>query len=1082
IDHCSLSWASDELFDVQSMGGANKVKNVTLQNSLLAECGKGTLTGSGTARISYYKNLFAFNYERNTKPGNENSSEQSSEVINNIFYGFVRATSGTSGIKLTHQNNIYKASNQVTINSTEIVSWNDGVGANADSYLTISGNVIPSGMVNYASQWTPYLHAAPFDSSGMPLLPTSSLETEILPNVGCSIPSRDAVDTRIINSYNAGNGPLVTSGSYPTINGGTAPTDSDNDGMPDTWEVANGLNPNNASDRNIVQPDGYTNLEYYLNGMTLQTTGITANAGPDVSICEGSSTTLTASGGSSYLWNTGATTASITVNPSNTTTYTVTAFDATGNNSDTDDVTVTIKPIPNVNAGIDVTIIAGNSATLTATGATSYLWNTGATTASINVNPLSVTTYTVTGTTNGCENSDSVTVFLIDTNVNANAGPDVSICEGSSTTLTATGGASYIWSTGATTSSITVNPASTTTYSVTALGLLGINSDTDQVTVTVDPLPTVGAGADVTINAGESTTLTATGGSTYVWSTGATTPSISVSPAATTTYTVTGTTANGCSASDTVTVTVLTGGTVTASAGPDVSICEGDSTTLTATGGASYLWSTGATTSSITVNPNSTTTYSVTAYNATGTDSDTDQVTVTVDPLPTADAGSDVSTCRGTSVTLTATGGSAYLWSTGATTPSITVNPNSTTTYSVEVAQNGCSDTDQVTVTVDPLPTVGAGADVTINAGESTTLTATGGGTYVWSTGATTPSISVSPAATTTYTVTGTTANGCSASDTVTVTVIEDTVTANAGENRTICNGYSVTLTATGGESYLWSTGATTQSITVSPGNTTTYSVTAFNGTAQDTDDVTVFVNPNPVVNITNGSEVTILEGEYVTLSATGANTYEWNNGATLPNIAVNPNSTTTYSVTGYINNCSDVKDVVVNVVPQVVAFAGDNQTVCLNETVTLTATGGDEFLWSTGETTASISVTPTEDTEYSVTVYNELDYDTAEVMVFVNDCSVIENPEDSETYEFLVYPNPTSGNLNIKISGVLMVSSIAMYDLSGKMLFNETISEADGELGFERTLDLSNYSDGLYLLKLVDNQKTITKKIVVNR
>ncbi len=270
----------------------------------------------------------------------------------------------------------------------------------------------------------------------------------------------------------------------------------------------------------------------------------------------------------------------------------------------------------------------------------------------------------------------------------------------------------------------------------------------------------------------------------------------------------------------------------------------------------------------------------------------------------------------------------------------------------------------------------------------------------------------------------------------------------------------------------------------MSPNSTTTYTVTAYDSTGinSDTDAVTVSVDPNPVVNITNGAEVTILEGEFVTLSAMGANTYEWNNGATQPNIAVSPNSTTVYSVTGYINDCSDYKEVTVNVVPEVIAFAGDDQTICLNEQITLTASGGDEYLWSTGEITESINVTPEEDTEYSVTVYNELDYDTANVMVYVTDCSSVENPEDPETYEFLVYPNPTSGNLNIKISGVLTVSNITIYDLSGKMLFNEMISAEDGQLGFERTLDLSNYSDGLYLLKLVDDQKTITKKIVVHR
>ena len=519
---------------------------------------------------------------------------------------------------------------------------------------------------------------------------------------------------------------------------------------------------------------------------------------------------------------------------------------------------------------------------------------------------------------------------------------------------------------------------------------------------------------------------------------------------------------------------------ITANAGPDVSICNGSSTTLTATGGSTYLWSTGATTASISVSPTTTTTYTVTAYDATGTNSDTDDVTVTVNAIPVANAGADVSTCQGTSVTLSASGGSSYLWSTGATTQTINVNPNSTTTYSVQVTQNGCSSSDTVTVTVNPSPTINAGSDVTINLGESTTLTATGGNTYLWSTGSTSSSITVSPTVTTTYTVTGY-LNGCQNTDSVTVFV--NSANANAGQDQTICNGYSATLTATGGDTYLWSTGATTQSITVNPTSTSTYTVTAYVGNSQDTDSVIVTVNPNPNVVIANGSEVSILEGEYVTLSVSGANTYLWNNGATQPNIAVSPNTSTTYSVTGYINNCSDTKQVTVNVFESVSANAGEDVTVCLDDnTVTLTAaasSGGDQFLWSTGETTSSIIVSPEVDTEYTVTVYNELDYDTDEVMVFVNDCIDTEVPDDSESLEFLVYPNPTFGDLNIKITGLLNVSSIHLYDLSGKALYSETISDGE-EHTYIKTLNLSNFAAGIYLLKLVDNRNVITKKIVL--
>ena len=1005
VDHCSISWAKDENFDIRAVG-SGIVRDITIQYSIISECNKGALAGQRTYNKTYYKNLFANNFERNIRTNFPDTGTFDFEMINNLVYAFKWPTVPSLGSKFTVLNNKYKASNQVAISTDVIVDGEEsGQGTVSETYAYISGNILAQGTQQNDAVLNQYLHTSPYSDSGIIPISASQIEAEILSNVGASLPSRDDVDTRIINQYIAGNGALANTGVYPNIQGGTASTDTDNDGMPDYWETANGLDINNPNDRNVVQADGYTNLEYYLNGMSLQPNGIIANAGQDQTICEGSSTTLTATGGSTYEWSTGETTASITVSPDNTTTYTVTAFDATGTNSDTDDVIVTVNPLPIANAGDDVSTCLGTSVTLTASGGTSYLWNTGATTQSITVSPTATTTYSVEVTQNTC-------------------------------------------------------------------------SSTDDVIVTVNPIPNIDAGQDITINLGESVTLTASGGNSYSWNTGDSTQSITVNPIVTTTYTVTGF-LNGCEATDTVTV-FLADNSVIANAGQDQTICEGSSTTLTATGGSTYEWSTGETTASITVSPDNTTTYTVTAFDATGTNSDTDDVIVTVNPLPIANAGDDVSTCLGTSVTLTASGGTSYLWNTGATTQSITVSPTATTTYSVEVTQNTCSSTDDVIVTVNPIPNIDAGQDITINLGESVTLTASGGNSYSWNTGDSTQSITVNPIVTTTYTVTGF-LNGCEATDTVTVFVENEAINANAGEDETTCQGYGVTLTASGGDSYLWSTGETTASIIVTPNSTTTYTVTVFSGDLQDTDDVTVFVNPNPNVIITNGTDATILAGEFITLSATGANSYHWSNGANQPNIAVSPNATTTYAVTGYINNCSDEKQITVSVLQHVDANAGDDVTTCVNEPVTLTATGtgGDEYLWSTGETTQSITVNPLEDTEYSVMIYNALDYDTDEVMVFVNECDAIETPDEPTEFEFLAYPNPTSGELNVKISGLLNVSQIYIFDISGKALYNETISDNEQHT-YTKTLNLSNYAAGIYLLKLVDNTNVVTKKIVV--
>jgi len=319
-----------------------------------------------------------------------------------------------------------------------------------------------------------------------------------------------------------------------------------------------------------------------------------------------------------------------------------------------------------------------------------------------------------------------------------------SICVGGSTTLTASGGTGYNWSTGATTAAITVNPATTTTYIVTVTNAAGCTASTG-ATVTVNALPNPSiTPASASICAGESTTLTASGGTVYNWSTGATTAAITVNPATTTTYIVTVTNAAGCTASTSATVTV--NALPTPSISPaSASICVGESTTLTASGGTGYNWSTGATTAAITVNPATTTTYTVTVTSAAGCTAST-SATVTVNALPSPSiTPASASICVGESTTLTASGGTGYNWSTGATTSAITVNPATTTTYTVTVTNAaGCTASTGATVTVNALPTPSiTPASASICAGESTTLTASGGTGYNWSTGSTTAAITV---------------------------------------------------------------------------------------------------------------------------------------------------------------------------------------------------------------------------------------------------------------------------------------------------------------------------------------------------
>ncbi|MCH8331164.1 MAG: gliding motility-associated C-terminal domain-containing protein [Bacteroidetes bacterium] len=353
-------------------------------------------------------------------------------------------------------------------------------------------------------------------------------------------------------------------------------------------------------------------------------------------------------------------------------------------------------------------------------GAVSYFWDFGDLSTLSDTSNLANPLYTYPDTVT--YNNVMLIVYSINPNCNdtsyqvrtyptlpiANAGTDVTICQGTNTTLNASGaaGGGYTWSptTGLSDPNIanpTANPNSTTIYVVTVTDINGCQ-DIDSVTVTVVPSPTADAGPDVTICQGDSTTLTASGGTGFLWSTGETTASITVTPISTTTYSVT-VSDSACSDIDSVTVTlnslpvvVLTGNNI---------ICVGDNTTLTVSGGISYLWNTGDTTQSITVSPSGDSTYSVEAFNSCG--SSADSITITVNPLPNANAGNDTSIVLGSSLQLSGSGGTLYSWSpsTGLSCTNCqnpVADPTETITYTLTVTDvNGCVNTDTITIFID---------------------------------------------------------------------------------------------------------------------------------------------------------------------------------------------------------------------------------------------------------------------------------------------------------------------------------------------------------------------------------------------
>jgi hypothetical protein len=528
--------------------------------------------------------------------------------------------------------------------------------------------------------------------------------------------------------------------------------------------------------------DGIVTLTYSTASAPPATPGtITGSA----ALCFGTTSTYsiaTVPGASSYTWSV---TGGSTINSGQgTTSITLTAGNFSGNisviannacgSSSASTFALTINQLPNVTAiAASSPICSGSSDVLTASGASTYVWSSGGTASTETVSPTSTTTYTVTGTdANGCVSTApvSVTVNPLPT-VTATAASNP-ICNGSSDVLTAAGASTYVWSSGGTASTETVSPTSMTTYTVTGTDANGC-ANTATVMVMVNPLPTVTAtAASNSICIGSSDVLTAAGASTYVWSSGGNASTETVSPTSMTTYTVTGTDANGCVNTATVSVNVNPLPTVTATAISN-SICTGSSDALNAAGASTYVWSSGGTASTEIVSPTSPTTYTVTGTDANGC-VNTATVFVNVNALPIVDLGNDITQCGGT-VTLDAGNpGSTYLWNTNATTQTISVS--SSGTYYVDVTNgNGCTGSDTVMITINPLPTVTGSATSTTVCVNDASVTLTGtpvGGT--WSgPGVTGSSFSPMTAGTGAQTVTYsfTDVNGCTNTATVVITV-----------------------------------------------------------------------------------------------------------------------------------------------------------------------------------------------------------------------------------------------------------------------------------------------------------------------
>lgn len=576
----------------------------------------------------------------------------------------------------------------VTVNSNPVITVNNGTICVGNSFT-----MVPSGATSYTYQ----------GGSAVVSPPSNTSYTVIGSNaLGCiSSPVSSFITVNAL--------PLVSAiASFSTICGGQnvnitasgANTYSWNTGA--TTQVI-GVTPTVTTTYTVIGTDVNGCVKTAIATITVNPLPVISIVASPTAICIGKTATITASGASSYLWNTASSSPSIVVSPATSTGYTVTGTSGAGCSS-TRTIALFVNPLPTINiAPVSTNICIGNSATLTASGATSYTWSTAANTTSIAVTPTTTTNYVVTGAdANGCVNSTNTSVVVnLLPNVLAAASSTV-VCFGSSATLSSAGAVTYSWSSGALTSTTSVSPSTTTTYTVFGTNGNGCKN-TATVTIAVNALPTIMATpASTAMCIGKTTTISASGGSTYVWSTTATSPSIVVTPFTTTSYTVTGTDINGCTNSGTTTVIVNPLPTISIATSNSM-ICIGQTLTLTVSGAATYTWNTGSNAAMIADSPTITSTYSVFALDANGcSGSAISSVTVSTYPVLTVSTSNSL-ICVGQSASLSVSGASTYSWSTGGITNPEVVTPTVTTNYTVTGTNaGGCATSDTITQFVSP--------------------------------------------------------------------------------------------------------------------------------------------------------------------------------------------------------------------------------------------------------------------------------------------------------------------------------------------------------------------------------------------
>ncbi len=686
---------------------------------------------------------------------------------------------------------------------------------------------------------------------------------------------------------------------------------------------------------------------------------VTASA-TSFSVCQGNAVVLYGNGASSYSWTSGVLN-NISFVPSTTSSYTLTGSNSCGSN--TVAITVTVVQLPTITASASNSHVCfGNQTTFNANGANSFTW-TGGIVNNVPFTPTLSGSFTVGGS-NACGTSSAIVSITVnplpDITVSAT---NATVCLGGTTALQAYGASSYSWS-GGITNGVPFLPTISKTYSVSASDANGCQNHTF-FPVSVITLPSLSvAVSNTSICIGNTVSVNAVGANSYTWSGGISNGN-AFTPSNNSTYTVLGSNYCGTSSAN-VSITVnplpIIGANII-----NPSICIGGTVMLQGTGGNSYIW-TGGITNNLPFSPPSSSSYTVTGTDVNGCQSFAIK-SITVNSLPVVGALASTSfICSGGTVALIGTGALNYSW-TGGVSNAVAFSPSITSGYTVTGTDgNGCKSTAVKSISVGSQPSVNANTSSTVVCfGQSITVFGIGAITYTWSNGIIN-NLPFIPSNTATYTVSGTNACGTNTAS-IAVTVNALPAVTIAVSSPSVCSGTSVSISASGADTYTWSGGVTNGNPFV-PASTATYVVTGTSTNAcQNTATQVITVVARPTVTA-NASSLAICIGASVSLTGTGADTYTWSGGIN-NSIPFTPTSTSSYFLSGTntLTGCSSTntaaRTVSVNSLPTVSANLSFT-TICLGTSATLIGSGASTYSWS-GNITNGVAFQPTVTSTYTL-------------------------------------------------------------------------------------------------------------------